>query len=65
MTEQLPVSNSENQTEKQREQSPARLLLRLLAFVAILAAILFISAGRLVQFCPETELTDAAPVRHT
>lgn len=41
------MSNSENQAEKPRRSSPARLLLRLLAFVAILAAILFLSAGRL------------------
>jgi protein-S-isoprenylcysteine O-methyltransferase Ste14 len=41
------MSNSEHQVEKPRESSPGRLLLRLLAFVAILAAILFISAGRM------------------
>ena len=39
------MSNSENQAEKPREPSTARLLMRLLAFVLILAAILFIAAG--------------------
>ena len=41
------MSTSEKQTEKPRSSSPARLLLRLLVFVLVLAAILFLSAGRL------------------
>ena len=41
------MGNGENQAEKPKQPSPARLLLRLLAFVSILAAILFLSAGRL------------------
>jgi protein-S-isoprenylcysteine O-methyltransferase Ste14 len=41
------MSSSENQAEKTEGTSQARLLLRLLAFVLILAAILFVCAGRL------------------
>jgi protein-S-isoprenylcysteine O-methyltransferase Ste14 len=41
------MSNSKNKAEKTQGTSQARLLLRLLAFVLILAAILFLSAGRL------------------
>ena len=41
------MSNSEKKSEKTQGTSQLRLLLRLLAFVLILAAILFLSAGRL------------------